>query len=30
MSNGCIRMKNENVEELFDFVKSKTRVVMQE
>ncbi len=30
MSNGCIRMRNENVEELFDFVKSKTRVVMQE
>ena len=30
MSNGCIRMKNENVEELFDFVKSKTRVVIQE
>ncbi len=30
MSNGCIRMKNENVEELFDFVKSKTRVVMKE
>jgi lipoprotein-anchoring transpeptidase ErfK/SrfK len=30
MSNGCIRMKNENVEELFDFVKAKTRVVMQE
>ena len=30
MSNGCIRMKNENVEELYDFVKSKTRVVMQE
>jgi lipoprotein-anchoring transpeptidase ErfK/SrfK len=29
MSNGCIRMKNENVEELFDFVKAKTRVVMQ-
>ena len=30
MSNGCIRLKNENVEELFDFVKAKTRVVMQE
>jgi len=30
MSNGCIRMKNENVEEVFDFVKAKTRVVMQE
>jgi len=30
MSNGCIRMRNKNVEELFDFVKSKTRVVMQE
>lgn len=30
MSNGCVRMRNENVEELFDFVKSKTRVVMQE
>lgn len=30
MSNGCIRLKNENVEELFDFVKEKTRVVMQE
>lgn len=30
MSNGCIRLRNKNVEELFDFVKSKTRVVMQE
>ncbi len=30
MSNGCIRMKNENVEELFDFVKPKIRVVLQE
>lgn len=30
MSNGCIRLRNENVEELFDFVKTKTRVVMQE
>ena len=30
MSNGCIRLKNENVEELFDFVKANTRVVMQE
>ncbi|GAX59653.1 hypothetical protein SCALIN_C04_0141 [Candidatus Scalindua japonica] len=30
MSNGCIRMKNEDVEELFDFVKAKTRVVLQE
>jgi lipoprotein-anchoring transpeptidase ErfK/SrfK len=30
MSNGCIRLKNKNVEELFDFVKAKTRVVMQE
>ncbi len=30
MSNGCIRMRNENVEELFDFVKAKTRVVMRE
>ena len=30
MSNGCIRLRNENVEELFDFVKAKTRVVMQE
>ncbi len=30
MSNGCIRLKNEDVEELFDFVKPKTRVVMQE
>ncbi len=30
MSNGCIRLKNENVEELFDFVKAKTRVVMQD
>jgi len=29
-SNGCIRLKNKNVEELFDFVKAKTRVVMQE
>ncbi len=30
MSNGCIRLRNEDVEELFDFVKPKTRVVMQE
>ncbi len=30
MSNGCIRLRNADVEELFDFVKSKTRVVMQE
>lgn len=30
MSNGCIRLKNKNVEELFDFVKAKTRVVLQE
>jgi len=30
MSNGCIRLRNDNVEELFDFVKAKTRVVMQE
>lgn len=30
MSNGCIRLRNEEVEELFDFVKPKTRVIMQE
>ncbi len=30
MSNGCIRMRNGDVEELFDFVKQKTRVLMQE
>ncbi len=30
ISNGCIRMESKNVEELFDFVKTKTRVVMQE
>jgi lipoprotein-anchoring transpeptidase ErfK/SrfK len=30
MSNGCIRLRNSDVEELFDFVKPKTRVVMQE
>ncbi len=30
MSNGCIRLRNGDVEELFDFVKPKTRVVMQE
>jgi lipoprotein-anchoring transpeptidase ErfK/SrfK len=30
MSNGCIRLKNKNVEELFDFVKERTLVVMQE
>lgn len=30
MSNGCIRLRNEDVEELFDFVKAKTRVVIQE
>lgn len=30
MSNGCIRLKNEDVEELFDYVKEKTKVVIQE
>ncbi len=30
MSNGCIRLRNGDVEELFDFVKPRTRVVMQE
>ncbi|GJQ60301.1 MAG: L,D-transpeptidase [Candidatus Scalindua sp. AMX11] len=29
MSNGCIRLKNEDVEELFDFVETKTKVVIQ-
>jgi LysM repeat protein len=28
-SNGCIRLKNEDVEELFNFVKIKTKVVIQ-
>ncbi len=30
MSNGCIRLTNEGVEELFDYVKAKTQVVIQE
>lgn len=30
MSNGCIRLKNEDVEELFNYVKAKTKVVIQE
>ncbi|MDR4503356.1 MAG: L,D-transpeptidase family protein [Candidatus Scalindua sp.] len=29
MSNGCIRLRNEDVEELFDFVEPKTKVVIQ-
>jgi LysM repeat protein len=29
-SNGCIRLRNEDVEELFDFVETKTKVVIQE
>ncbi len=29
MSNGCIRLKNEDVEELYDFVEIKTKVVIQ-
>jgi lipoprotein-anchoring transpeptidase ErfK/SrfK len=28
-SNGCIRLTNENVEELFEFVKIKTKVAIQ-
>jgi LysM repeat protein len=28
-SNGCIRLSNDNVEELFNFVKIKTKVVIQ-
>ena len=28
-SNGCIRLRNEDVEELFDFVETKTKVVIQ-
>jgi len=28
-SNGCIRLANENVEELFEFVKIKTKVAIQ-
>jgi lipoprotein-anchoring transpeptidase ErfK/SrfK len=30
MSNGCIRLTNEDVEELFNYVKAKTKVVVQE
>lgn len=30
MSNGCIRLRNEDVEELFNYVKAKTKVVIQE
>ncbi|OHB46676.1 MAG: hypothetical protein A2106_03695 [Planctomycetes bacterium GWF2_40_8] len=30
MSNGCIRLRNEDVEELFNYVKAKTEVVIQE
>ncbi len=29
MSNGCIRLKNEEVEELYDYVNIKTKVVIQ-
>jgi lipoprotein-anchoring transpeptidase ErfK/SrfK len=29
MSNGCIRLKNEDVEDLFDYVKAKMIVVIQ-
>lgn len=29
MSNGCIRLRNEDVEELYDFVKKNTNVVIQ-
>ncbi|MFQ5963986.1 MAG: L,D-transpeptidase family protein [Candidatus Scalinduaceae bacterium] len=29
MSNGCIRLNNEDVEELYDFVKVKTKVIIQ-
>jgi len=29
MSNGCIRLKNEDVEDLFDYVKPKMTVVVQ-
>ncbi|MCP5003749.1 MAG: L,D-transpeptidase family protein [Planctomycetes bacterium] len=29
MSNGCIRLRNEDVEALFDFVSLKTKVVIQ-
>ena len=29
MSNGCIRLKNEDVEDLFDYVKPKMTVVIQ-
>ncbi len=29
MSNGCIRLRNEDVEDLFDYVKAKTTVVIQ-
>lgn len=30
MSNGCIRLRNEDVEELYDYVSIKTKVVIQE
>jgi len=30
MSNGCIRLTNENVEDLFNYMKAKTKVVIQE
>ncbi len=30
MSNGCVRLTNEDVEELFNYVKAKTKVVIQE
>ena len=30
MSNGCIRLRNEDVEELFNYVNAKTKVVIQE
>ena len=29
MSNGCVRLKNEDVEDLFDYVKAKMTVVIQ-
>ena len=29
MSNGCVRLKNEDVEDLFDYVKTKMTVVIQ-
>jgi lipoprotein-anchoring transpeptidase ErfK/SrfK len=29
MSNGCVRLNNEDVEDLFDYVKTKMTVVIQ-